>query len=229
MNIAVIPARGGSKRIPKKNIKLFNGKPIIQYSIELAIQSNLFERIIVSTDDIEIAAIARDCGAEVPHLRDPKYSEDHSTIHDAIRSCLVDLNYSNKDFPMYVCCILATAPLLDIKLLKLGLEKIIENKHLFVFGASEFSSPIERGFYKNDKDKIQMLFPNKFQTRSQDLKKVFFDAGQFTWATLSTWLGPSVPFNEDYYPIEIPSWRVQDIDTINDWTRAELIFKALID
>ncbi|WP_457563843.1 pseudaminic acid cytidylyltransferase [Caminibacter pacificus] len=222
MNLCIIPARGGSKRIPKKNIKLFHGKPLIAYSIEKAKNSKLFEKIIVSTDSEEIADVAKKYGAEVLY-RPKKLADDFSTSMEVFEHAIKELN-KNGEYK-YACMIYATAPLLDIKYLKTGLEKLKNSDSCFSFSATTYDFPIWRGF-EIENQKAKMLWPQYLNTRSQDLKEVYHDAAQFYWKKLSC----QEKFTFDgNIPILIPRYLVQDIDTIEDFIRAELIFKALND
>jgi N-acylneuraminate cytidylyltransferase len=225
MRVAIIPARGGSKRIPKKNIKLFHGKPMISWSIEAALKSKIFDRIIVSTDDSEIAEIAITSGAEVPFIRPAKLADDHATTSDVMEHAakwLVDEGYS----PSGLCCIYATAPFIEINDLVSGLELLISGGWQYVFPAAEFAAPIFRGF-KAGHVGLEMIFPEHYLTRSQDLPRVFHDAGQFYWGTKNAWLSKAPIFSNKSHFIELPRLRVQDIDTLDDWDIAEKIFTLL--
>ena len=225
MNIAIIPARGGSKRIPLKNIKDFNGKPIIAYSIEKAIESGLFDKVVVSTDNEKIAKVAEDFGAEIPFLRPLEISDDFTNINKVISHALNNIDTDNYNF---ACCIFATSPLLVIEDLKESYDLILKNEHKFVFSATEFPHPIQRGFKKNTSGKgLEMLFPEHYNTRSQDFPEWMHDAGQFYWGDIDSWLEEDMNFDENSFAYRLPRWRVQDIDTLDDWKRAELIFKVL--
>ena len=226
MDVAIIPARGGSKRIPRKNIKLFKGKPIIYWSINKAIKSNCFDRVIVSTDDIEIAEVAKNYGAEVPFIRPKNLADDFTNTSDVIKhsiSWLEDSDYHFKN----VCCIYPTAPLIfssDILKAKDLIDKSKEG--ILVFTATSFSFPIQRAIYLDSKGFAKMFNPELFETRSQDLIDSYHDAGQFYWAPKSIWIKKKNLF-ENSKPIVIPRWRVQDIDNLEDWERAELIFDLI--
>lgn len=226
MNIAVIPARGGSKRIPRKNIKEFCGKPMIAWSIEAAKMSGLFDHIIVSTDDTEIAEVARRWGAEIPFMRPSELSNDHSGTTEVIthatqwaldQGCHVDA----------VCCIYATAPFIRVTDLKQGWEALNSGDWAYAFTVTDFAAPIFRSFKQTADGGIEMFFPEYFSTRSQDLPKALHDAGQFYWGRPDAWLEGVRIFDRYSFPVVIPRWRVQDIDTPEDWFRAELIYKAL--
>lgn len=222
MNIAVIPARGGSKRIPRKNIKNFLGKPMIAWSIETAIASQLFERIIVSTDDLEISEVAKTYGAEVPFVRPADLSNDYAGTTEVIAHAtqwLIDQKVSI----FAVCCIYATAPFLQIKDLSQGLQALKSGNWLYSFSATDFAAPIFRAFTPTEEGGIEMFFPEHFLTRSQDLPRALHDAGQFYWGRPSAWLESKRIFDRHSIPIIIPRWRVQDIDSQEDWIRAEMI------
>jgi|TARA_B100001093_G_scaffold520214_1_gene613690 N-acylneuraminate cytidylyltransferase len=226
MNIAIIPARGGSKRIPKKNIKNFLGKPIISYSVELAIKSNLFNKVIVSTDCDEIAEIAKSYGAEVPFKRPKAISDDFSTLNEVLKHA-IDFIENDGFLYDYVCCIYATAPLIEIDDIRRGLELIDTKKWESVIAATNFSYPIFRSFEKDKKGGLKMVFPDHYSSRSQDLPEIFHDAGQFFWAKSEFLKKSPSGFNHNNTIIEIPNYRAQDIDTDEDWQRAELIYKYL--
>ena len=226
MNVAIIPARGGSKRIPNKNIKNFLGKPIVAYSIELAKESNLFDKIIVSTDNEKIAKLAIEYGAEVPFLRPKKLSGDFLGTHEVVDHAVRCLENKNLFFD-YVCCLYATAPLLQIKYLKDGFNLIKTGKWKSVFAATNFSYPIFRSFEKLPNGSLKMIFPEHFSSRSQDLPDAYHDAGQFYWAKPEIWKSKPNGFNEKSAIIELPHYLVQDIDTMNDWHHAEKLFRLL--
>lgn len=228
MHIAIIPARGESKRIPKKNIKIFHKKPIISWSILNAIKSKLFDKVVVSTDDKEIAKISIDYGAETPFIRNKKLSDDITGITDVIESAILNLQKKNWQIDS-VCCILATSPLIRINDLITAKKIINENKEIdFVFTATNYSYSIFRSF-KIQNEKIEMMYPQNYLKRSQDFEDVFYDAGQFYWGQTNSWLDKKNIFGNKSKIIKIPNWRVQDIDTLEDWYRAELIFKLLND
>lgn len=226
MKVAIIPARGGSKRIPRKNSKLFFGKPMIAWSIETALQSNCFDRVIVSTDDQEISEIARMYGAEVPFIRPPELSGDFiptvPVINHAI-NWLADNDY----FPESVCCLYATAPFATIADIQKGLDAIQDPSCLFSFPITNFQFAIQRALKINSSGRLEMFNPEHALTRSQDLEEAYHDAGQFYWGRTDAWLAEIPIFGPNSLPIMLPGFRVQDIDTTEDWTRAEWIFKAL--
>jgi len=226
MNIAVIPARGGSKRIPRKNIKLFCGKPMIAWSIEAAKKSGIFERIICSTDDEEIASIARNYGADVPFVRPISMADDHIGIGQVIAHA-VEWVQNQGLTPEYFCCIFATAPFIQATDIQSGL-KLISKKHCdYVISVTSFSFPIQRASKIEADGKVGMFYSKNYNTRSQDLEKAYHDAGQFIWASPNVWKKCRPVFTSNSYPVILPRFRVQDIDTQEDWERAELMFKTL--
>lgn len=219
LNLCVIPARGGSKRIPKKNIKLFHGKPLIAHSIEIAKKSGLFDKIIVSTDDEEIAKTAKKYGAEI-QIRPKELADDYTGSIDVFEYVISQ----NPGFK-YACMIYATAPFLQTKYLKEGLEKLKNSSACYSFAATTYDFPIWRGFeIKNGKAK--MFFPEYMEKRSQDLKEAYHDAGQFYWKKVNCKEKFSFDGN---IPVLIPRYLVQDIDTLEDFIRAEIMYKALDD
>lgn len=226
MNIALIPARGGSKRIPRKNIRYFRGHPMIAWSINAARASGCFDRIFVSTDDEEIAAVARAHGAEVPFLRPFHLADDQATtqavVLHAIQWCEAELLK-----PEAVCCIYATAPFVQPADLVEGCL-LLKNapSFSFVFSATTFPFPIQRAIRIDAHGSSSMFSPQYFNTRSQDLEDAFHDAGQFYWARPNAWAS-TLNFFDDGRPMILPRWRVQDIDTEEDWARAELLHELL--
>jgi pseudaminic acid cytidylyltransferase len=226
MKIAVIPARGGSKRIPGKNIKPFCGKPMIAWSIEAARVSRLFERILVSTDDEHVAEIARAWGAEVPFLRPVELAGDFvgtapviaHAVQWAQAEALVDA----------VCCIYATAPFIQVEDLRRGLEELERGGWDFVFAATEYAAPIFRSFKETAGGGVEMFFPEHLNTRSQDLPRALHDAAQFYWGTPAAWLENNEFFGPSTRALIIPRWRVQDIDTTEDWERAEMMAQIIL-
>ena len=227
MKIAVIPARGGSKRIPRKNIKEFFGKPMIAWSIEAAISSNLFDQIVVSTDDQEIAKIAESLGANVPFIRPEKISDDFATTTDVIAHAvqwMIEENYPVEA----VCCIYATAPFIRVSDLQESYKIFNTGDWEYVFTATDFAAPIFRSFKKNQENGLEMFYPEFFDTRSQDLPEALHDAGQFYWGKPSAWLDGKRIFDQHSTALIIPRFRVQDIDTDADWIRAELMAKSML-
>lgn len=227
MNLAVIPARGGSKRVPRKNIKDFCGKPIIAWSIEAALKSGCFNKVIVSTDDTEIAAVANDWGAEVPFMRPAELSDDYSGTIPVIAHA-VDW-YQHQGFkPQHVCCIYATAPFIQPRDLRQGLNILLETGCDYTFTVTRYSFPVQRAVRITASGRIEMFHPEHFSTRSQDLEEAYHDAGQFYWGRAEAWLSGQPIFTSEAAPIVLPQDRVQDIDTQEDWLRAELIYQALV-
>ena len=228
MKIAVIPARGGSKRIPRKNIKDFCGKPMIAWSIEAAKTSGLFDRIIVSTDDEEIAEVAKQWGAEVPFMRPDELSNDYAGTTEVVAHATQWALDQGIDVDA-VCCIYATAPFVQVADLKLGLEALESNDWAYAFTVTDFAAPIFRSFKQTADGGIEMFFPEHFSTRSQDLPTALHDAGQFYWGRPSAWIEGKRIFDRHSIPVLIPRWRVQDIDTQEDWVRAEILAPIIMD
>lgn len=222
IKVAIIPARGGSKRIPRKNIKEFFGKPMIAWSIEAAKESGIFDRIIVSTDDDEIASIAKEWGAEVPFIRPDELSEDLTATIPVISHAIQWLIDQGEDLDA-VCCIYATAPFVEAADISKGYVELTSGNWAYTFSVTDFSAPIFRSFQLSDSGGVEMFYPEHFNTRSQDLPDAYHDAGQFYWGRKESWLQEKIFFSNDSKPIVIPRWRVQDIDTLSDWQRAEKI------
>ena len=226
MKLAVIPARGGSKRIPRKNIHEFCGKPIIAYSIEAARLSNCFDRIIVSTDDAEIAAVAREWGAETPFIRPDALSNDYAGTIPVIKHA-IEWFAVNQIVPKLVCCIYATAPFITPQDLQRGLETLVSLQSEYAFSVTSYPFPIQRAIKITPSGRLAMFQPEHFKTRSQDLEEAFHDAGQFYWGNSEAFLRELPLFSKDAAPVMLSRHRVQDIDTLEDWHRAELMFKIL--
>jgi len=226
VKIAVIPARGGSKRIPRKNIKEFCGKPMIAYSIEAALQSGCFDKIIVSTDDVEIAEVAKSYGAEVPFMRPAELSNDYAGTIPVIRHTIEWLITQGFN-PELVCCLYATAPFVTPEYLQQGLQQLQKTNAAYAFTVTSYAFPIQRAIKLNLELGIEMFDVNNFNTRSQDLEEAWHDAGQFYWGKVSAWLTEKIIFGAESTPVILPRHRVQDIDTPEDWARAEWLFKAM--
>ncbi len=226
MTLCIIPARGGSKRIPRKNIKLFNNKPMIAHSIIVAQQSGLFSDIIVSTDDAEIAQVAREYGANVPFVRPPELSDDFATT-GAVIAHAVDFMQQNGWSGDAVCCIYATAPFVQTDDLQRGFQQLRDTGADFAFSVCSFAFPIQRALRMNAQGEVAMFQPELFAVRSQDLEEAWHDAGQFYWGTAQAWLAQKPIFNSHSVGVPLPCYRVQDIDTPEDWIRAELLAKVL--
>ncbi|TYB78755.1 pseudaminic acid cytidylyltransferase [Bizionia myxarmorum] len=227
-NLAIIPARGGSKRIPRKNIKSFLGKPIIAYSIEAALNSNLFDEVMVSTDDEEIAEIAIKYGAKVPFLRSEKNADDYASTVDVIIEVVETYKNNDKLFD-YVCCIYPTAPFVTVQKLNKSLE-LIKSKLLdTVFPVIQYSFPVQRAMRAFEKDFIRMIQPEYMGARSQDLEPTYHDAGQFYWLKTEKIVLQRKLWTDCTGYIEINELEAQDIDTETDWKIAELKYKMMAD
>lgn len=226
MKLAVIPARGGSKRIPRKNIRSFAGQPMIAYAIRAAADSGVFDEIVVSTDDPEISEVAIRFGAKVPFLRPAELADDHTptvpVIAHAIDACARVLGGAASE----VCCIYPGVPFIHAGDLKSGLALLEEGRSAFVFPVTGFPSPIQRALRRSPDGAVQPFFPEHAATRTQDLEPGFFDAGQFYWGKAAAWLaGLNIHLNGR--TLLLPEWRVVDIDNESDWERAELLHSAL--
>jgi N-acylneuraminate cytidylyltransferase len=225
MRVAVIPARGGSKRIPRKNIRIFGNKPMIAHSLIVARTSGLFDHVLVSTDDEEIAAVARQWGAEVPFERPAELASDYASAVDVIAHAVAWMRHQDWR-PVAVCCIYATAPFVLPEDLASGCD-LLGDGWEYVFAATKFEFPIQRALRRISDGAMIMIHPEHFCTRSQDLEETFHDAGQFYWARPETWEMAGAVFSTRSTAVVLPRWRVQDIDTEEDWKRAELLFAAL--
>jgi pseudaminic acid cytidylyltransferase len=225
MRLAVIPARGGSKRIPRKNIKPFHGKPIIGYAIDAALSSKAFDSVIVSTDDAEIAEVAKAHGADLPFIRPPELADDHTptvpVIAHAIRTC-DELGWKVED----VCCIYPGAPFISTDDLRTAHEQLVTTGAHYVFPVTGFPSPIQRALRRLPDGSVWPFQTEHAATRTQDLESAYFDVGQFYWGRKGAWLdGLNIHLNSN--TLVIPEWRVVDIDTPADWERAELLYATL--
>ncbi len=225
MRVAVIPARGGSKRIPRKNIKDFGGKPMIAWSIEAAKASGALDHVIVSTDDEEIAVIARKHGAEVPFMRPAELSGDYAGT-TAVIAHAIQWMQSQKWELEAVCCLYPT-PFVLPEDLREGMKVMQDPKWEFVFTVTRLDGPVLRSFQIHPEGGVEMLFPQYLETRSQDLPAVMHDAGQFYWGRPSAWLENKPVFDRHSFPLVLDNKQVQDIDTMDDWRRAELMHQAL--
>jgi pseudaminic acid cytidylyltransferase len=226
LNVAVIPARGGSKRIPRKNIRTFCGKPMIAWAIETAKQSDLFSRIIVSTDDEEIATAAIQCGAEAPFKRPAELSDDHAGTVEVIAHTarwLADQGCSSAA----LCCIYATAVFLQKEDLARGLRILESGDWEYAFSVTDYASSIFRAFRQHPDGGVEMFFPEYQDKRSQDLPVALHDAAQFYWGRPAAWVGGKPVFGRRSATVPVPRWRVQDIDTEDDWRRAELMHRLI--
>lgn len=227
MNVAIIPARGGSKRIPRKNILMFAGKPMIAHSIEAALASGLFERVIVSTDDSEIAEVSRQYGAEVPFLRPQSLSDDFTGTGAVVKHAIETLQDAGAEIH-HVCCIYATAPFLQPRYLQEGYERLQQSDCSYAFSVTTFPFPIQRAVRVNGEGRVEAFWPENIGKRSQDLEEAFHDAGQFYWGRPHAFLNDEPIFSPVSLPVILPRHLVQDIDTMEDWQRAELMYAALL-
>lgn len=220
-NLCIIPARGGSKRIPRKNIKPFMGKPIIAYSIEAALKSGLFDEVMVSTDDLEFAEVARQFGAAVPFLRSEKTANDYAGLTDVIDEVVATYKDRGVLFDNY-CCLLSTAPFVNSDLLKESYELFIEKKFDTLRPIVRFDYPIQRAYRMDEDNVVSFMQPEYLNTRSQDLEKAYHDAGLFYWGTCA------VGFKGNKWGGYVIDESVcQDIDTEDDWRMAEMKYKIL--
>jgi pseudaminic acid cytidylyltransferase len=226
MRLAVIPARGGSKRIPRKNIKPFGGLPMIAWSIRAAINSQCFDRIIVSTDDEEIAEVAKEHGAEVPFVRPANLSDDHTGTIPVIAHAIGWQNQYG-EAATQVCCLYATAPFVQATDLQRGLQVLQSTGAEYAFSVTSYAFPIQRAIRITADQRVEMFQPDQFNTRSQDLEEAWHDAGQFYWGQAQAWLASKPLFSQGSAPVLLPRHRVQDIDTPEDWERAEWLLKAM--
>jgi pseudaminic acid cytidylyltransferase len=226
-NICIIPARGGSKRIPRKNVKYFLGKPIIAYSIEIALKSNLFDEVMVSTDDLEIAEIAKMFGAKVPRLRSDENSNDFATTFEVIEEVINSYKQEGIQFDN-ICCIYACAPFVTQKFLTESFYNLTTHHFDTVFPVLEYSYPIQRAL-KTNGNKVEMFNSEHLSSRSQDLEKSFHDAGQFYWMKTNVVLNKKTLFTENSGYLLISELEGQDIDNETDWKLAELKYKLLND
>ncbi|RDL15448.1 pseudaminic acid cytidylyltransferase [Pseudomonas jessenii] len=222
-NVVIIPARGGSKRIPRKNLAPFDGVPMIVRSIRTALDSGLFDQVVVSTDDAEIADVARAHGAEVPFLRPAQLADDFTGTAAVIVHALQQLPAFD-----YACCVYATAPLLQVRYLREGFELLEQHPDKsFAFSVCNFGFPVQRALTLDGQGALTALYPEFRDTRSQDLSEAFQDAGQFYWGRTDAWLRGEVVYSPVSLPVILPRHLVQDIDTPEDWKRAEYLYAAL--
>lgn len=225
MRLCVIPARGGSKRIPRKNIRDFLGKPIMAYSIDAAIASGCFDHVIVSTDDTEIAEVARACGAETPFVRPPALADDFAGTNAVVKHALGWYQAQGVVFDS-ACCVYATAPFIRPSDLQRGCELLESSDKQFAFSVTTFDYPIQRALRIDAETGLQLIYPEFSETRSQDLEEAYHDAGQFYWGRAQAFLSDQPLFASHSLPVPLPRYLVQDIDTPEDWVTAELMFKV---
>jgi pseudaminic acid cytidylyltransferase len=223
--LAIIPARGGSKRIPRKNLKNFCGKPIIAYSIDVALKSHCFGEVMVSTDDKEIAEISSSFGAQIPFIRSSVNSNDHAMLADVIEEVLKEYEKRGKNFK-YFCCILATAPFISLNKFIEGFDALIKTGADSVVPVTKFSYPIQRAV-KIEDGQLKMFWPENYNVRSQDLISAYHDCGQFYWMKSQSLLEQKKLYAKFTVPLEIPEIEVQDIDTVQDWEIAEMKYQIL--
>lgn len=228
MRIALIPARGGSKRIPRKNIRPFAGRPVIAWSIAAAAESGLFDRIICSTDDEEIAEVAQAWGAEAPFRRPPDLSDDHATTLAVMQHFLGWAD--GQDLALEaLCCIYPASPFVTAQVLQAGWRELERSGAGYCFPVARFPAPIQRALRRTADGRLEMFQPETFNVRSQDLEPAFFDVGQFYWGRPEAFRQGLRTFGPDSVPLETPLWRAVDIDTPEDWDRAEKLWRALAD
>ncbi len=232
MNVAIIPARGGSKRIPRKNLRHFCGEPIITYSIRTAMQSGLFERVVVSTDDDEIATLALHCGAQVPFVRPAELANDHASTLAVMQHAAHACRALGWDVQR-MCCLYATAPLTQVVDLQTGLAllDVSSSKELvqYAFSATSYAFPLQRAIRLSGTNAVEPVWPENMSKRSQDLEPLFHDAGQFYWGRTEAFENLLPLFAPHSRAVLLPRHRVQDIDDEDDWTRAEWLYRALKD
>lgn len=222
-NLCIIPARGGSKRIPRKNIKPFMGKPIMVYSIDAALKSGLFDEVMVSTDDDEFAKVARQYGASVPFLRSEKTSNDFAGTEDVMLEVLDEYKKLGKEFDN-ICCLYSTAPFVSAERLKEGFALLGENVDA-AFTVVQYSYPIQRSLKKNAAGYVEMNFPQYYDSRTQDLEPIYHDAGQFYFVKTKTFRDEFTLWSKRTAPLILSELEVQDLDTLTDWQIAEMKFK----
>jgi N-acylneuraminate cytidylyltransferase len=228
MRLAIIPARGGSKRIPRKNIRHFRGKPMIAWSIDAAIQSGCFDKIIVSTDCEEIAQVARECGAKTPFTRPAELADDFTPTFPVLQHAVEAMELISGEKITLGCCIYATAPFTTADMIQAGQDRLTQSDDLdFALSVTSFPFPIQRALCISDMNRVQMLHPEHENTRSQDLTECYHDAGQFYWFRRDSLFDQSGFFSGKSAPVIIPRERVQDIDTEEDWHCAELAHELL--
>lgn len=228
MKLCVIPARGGSKRIPRKNIRLFAGRPMLAHSIQAARECGLFDHIVVSTDDEEIARVAQEYGAEIPFMRPQALADDYTGTNAVARHAIAWFQAAGQPVA-HACCVYATAPFLRGEDLRCGFEKLAASGKAFVFAATTYAFPIQRAILLNAQGEVEAFQPEHIFSRSQDLEPAWHDAGQFYWGTAQAYLDEVTTFSTASMIVELPRYRVRDIDTEEDWEEAEVLFRLLQD
>jgi N-acylneuraminate cytidylyltransferase len=226
VKIAIIPARGGSKRIPRKNVRLFCGRPIIAYSISAARETGLFDQIVVSTDDEEIASIAREAGATVPYMRPREMADDFTGTNAVVRHAINWFIEQGQEIS-YACCIYATAPLVEPHFIREGFDALTSSGAMFAFSVTSYAFPIQRALLLDGSGRVDVFYPEHRMTRSQDLKPAYHDAAQFYWGTARAFLEDMALFSPQSIGIVLPRFLVQDIDTPEDWEQAEFMYQAI--
>jgi pseudaminic acid cytidylyltransferase len=224
--VAVIPARGGSRRIPRKNVRPFLGVPLLVRTLQVVQACGVFDRVVVSTDDDEVAGLARDAGAEVPFRRPAVLSDDHTGTRPVIQHAIEELEREQGQPLGLVCCVYATAVFTTAADLAGARSLLVGSDMSFVFTATTFPAPVQRALRRLPDGSCEMFQPEHLLTRSQDLEEAYHDAGQFYWGTRNAWLSDEPTFGRRSRLFVLPRWRVQDIDTDEDWHRAELMLRA---
>lgn len=224
MKVAIVPARGGSQRIPRKNVRPFGGRPMIAWSIDAALACGCFDRVVVSTEDAEIAAVARACGAEVPFTRPAALADHHAGTLAVMHHAVDALGLADADL---ACCIYATAPFIEPQDLRRGLALLQGADADYAFSVTRYAFPIQRAIRLTPDGRVAMFDPAQFATRSQDLEDAFHDAAQFYWGRVAAWRAERALFAQGSLPVTLPRHRVQDIDTPEDWERAEWLWRAM--
>ena len=227
MTLCVIPARGGSKRIPRKNVRPFHGRPMIAWSISAALESGIFDHIIVSTDDKDIAEVARSEGAEVPFMRPVELSDDHTATVPVIAHA-IEASEALWGLQENICCLYATAPFVQASDLSDAHALLDKTGAKYAFPVTSFPFPIQRGVRLRKDGRMEMFQPEYALTRSQDLEEAYHDVGQFYWGRRDAWMAGTTLIGPDAAPLIIPRLRAQDIDTPEDWDRAERLFADLM-
>jgi N-acylneuraminate cytidylyltransferase len=222
--LAVIPARGGSRRVPRKNVRPFLGRPMIARAIDITRTSGVFDRIVVSTDDDEITAVAAAAGADVPFRRPAALADDHAPTRPVVAHAIEALGAADAEA---VCCLYATAPLVDPEDVRRGLARLRDSEASYVFPVAPFPSPIQRALRRAADGRVEMFDPAAFHARSQDLEPAWHDAGQFYWARPATWRSDAPIFGPGAIGLTVAPERVQDIDTEDDWRLAEMKARLL--
>ena len=226
MRLCVIPARGRSKRIPRKNIKDFFGQPMIAYSIKAALKSECFDQVIVSTDDAEIAEVAKSFGASVPFVRPDELANDYAGTVSVVKHAIEWFDDQGQS-PFEVCCLYATAPFVRAGAIKKAYEQMQSTQADYCFTATSFAFPIQRAIKVTSENRIEMFYPEYLETRSQDLEEPYHDAGQFYWGKVEAFIKQKPIFSKSATPYILPRHLVQDVDTPEDWKRAELMYQML--